>query len=156
MLAGDFTSAEVEARVAHEALVQMGDVTYQSSEAHLIAQALEAQGRVDDAERWLERSFGDDDSDPDSLTLRAQILMRRDRLEDAERLARSALALGAEPSVPQFADARFVLAGILARQGANGAAREHAERCLRRYEAKGIVPLMERARALIAALPPAG
>ncbi len=122
MLAGDYEAAEAEARAAHEALVQMGDVTYQNSEAHLVAQALEAQGRVDDAERWLERSFGEDDSDPDSLTLRAQILMRRGRLEDAERLVRSALALGPEPSVPQFADARFVLAGILARTGANGAA----------------------------------
>ena len=82
--------------------------------------------------------------------------MRRDRLEDAERLARSALALGPEPSVPQFADARFVLAGILARhrceRGGAGARRALSAR----YEAKGIVPLMERARALIAALPPAG
>ena len=66
MLAGDYEAAEAEARAAYEALVQMGDVTYQSSEAHLVAQALEAQGRVDDAERWLELSYGDDDSDPDS------------------------------------------------------------------------------------------
>ena len=155
MLAGDYEAAEAEAQVAYAALEQMGDRTYQASEAHLIAQALEAQGRVDDAGRWLERSYGEDDSDPDSLTLRAQILARRDRLDEAERLARSALAIGAEPSVPQFADARFTLAQILARKGANGAAREEAERCLRRYEAKGIVPLVERARALIATLAPA-
>ncbi len=155
MLAGDYEAAEAEAQVAYAALEQMGDRTYQNSEAHLIAQALEAQGRVDDAERWLERSYGTDDSDPDSLTLRAQILARRGLLEDAERLARSALAIGREPSVPQFADPRFTLAQILARTGANGAAREQAERCLRRYEAKGIVPLMERVRALIATLPPA-
>lgn len=154
MLAGDYEAAEAEAQVAYAALAEMGDRTYQSSEAHLIAQALEAQGRVDDAERWLERSYGEDDLDPDSLTLRAQILMRRDRLEDAERLARSALALGPEPSVPQFADPRFTLAQILAGRAENGAAREQAERCLQRYEAKGIVPLMEQARALIATLPP--
>jgi hypothetical protein len=70
-------------------------------------------------------------------------------LDDAERLARSALETDGESYVP-FADPRFTLAEILVRAGRAEEARREAERCLRRYEAKGIVPLERRAHALLA------
>ena len=154
MLAGDYAAAEREARAAYAALEEMGDRTFQASEAHLIAQALEAQGRADQAEEWLAITREPDDPvDPDDLALQARIMARRGLLDDAEELARSALEQGGESPVPEFADPRFTLAEILARAGRNEEARQAAEQCLRRYQAKGIIPLMEKARALLAEIP---
>ena len=101
MLAGDYEAAEREARAAYAVLEKMGDRTYQSSEAHLIAKALEAQGRADGAEEWLviAEELGDP-VDPERLDLQARIMARRGLLDEAERLARSALAGGRESPVP--------------------------------------------------------
>jgi tetratricopeptide (TPR) repeat protein len=153
MLAGDYEAAEREASAAHAVLTEMGDRTYQASEAHLLAMAMEAQGRLDDAERWL--AISGRSGEPDTLAVQAQIQARRGCLDDAERLARSALEPGNEQPVPEFSDARFTLARILARTGRNDEARQEAEASMRRYEAKGIVPLMEQARALLATIPEA-
>jgi class 3 adenylate cyclase len=150
MLAGDYEAAEREARAAYAVLEEMGDRTYQASEAYLVTQALEAQGRADEAEEWLVTSEELGDPDRLDLVLRAQIMARRGLLDDAEKLARSALEQGDETPVPLFADPRFTLAEILARTGRADEAREQAEACLRRYDAKGIIPLMEKARALLA------
>ncbi len=154
MLAGDHQAAEREARAAYAVLEEMSDRTYQASEAYLVAQALEAQGRVDEAEQWmlLAKEPGDG-VDPEELVLEAQIMARRGLLDDAQRLARSALDQDGEPPVPLFADPRFTIAKILAGMGRTEEAREHAQACLRRYQAKGIVPLIEEAQALLAELP---
>ncbi|HEX4518734.1 MAG TPA: hypothetical protein VH063_04035 [Gaiellaceae bacterium] len=66
---------------------------------------------------------------------------------------RAALEEGGERPVPLFADPRFTLAEILARTGRTEESREAAEQSLRLYDAKGIVPLMEKAGALLAGLP---
>jgi tetratricopeptide (TPR) repeat protein len=96
--------------------------------------------------------------DPDrvDLDLQARIMARYGLLDDAERLARSALETDGESSVPLFADPRFTLAEILVRAGRVEEARREAERCLRRYEAKGIVPLERRAHALLAEIARSG
>jgi class 3 adenylate cyclase/tetratricopeptide (TPR) repeat protein len=150
MLAGDYQAAEREAGAAYAVLTEMGDRTYQTAEAHLMAMAMEAQGRVDDAERWL--AIAGEPGQPDTIAVEAQIQARRGNLHDAERLARSALELGSERPV-HSADPRFTLAQILARMGRSEEARQVAEQSMQRYEAKGIVPLMENARALLATLP---
>ena len=62
-------------------------------------------------------------------------------------MARSALDRGAELPVPSFLDARFTLAEVLHRAGREEEAAEAATRCLERYEAKGIVPLVQKAEA---------
>ena len=155
MLAGDYPAAEREARAAYAVLDEMGDRTYQVAEAFLIGKALEAQGRVDEAERWLATAegLGGASDDPGDLDLRARIMFRRARLVEAERLARSELAQSGESPVPSFADPRFTLAEILTLMGRGVEARVEVESCLRRYEAKGIVPLMDRARALLVEIP---
>ena len=150
MLAGDYQAAEREASAAYAVLTEMGDRTFQAAEAHLMAMALEAQGRVDDADRWL--TISGQPGEAHTIAVEAQIQARRGNLEAAERLARSALEPGDERHVPQFADPRFTLAQILARMGRDEEARQAAEQSMRRYEAKGIVPLMARARALLATL----
>ena len=81
--------------------------------------------------------------------MQARLLARRGLLQEAIDVARSALEGGAELPVPSFADARFTLAEILHRAGREEEAAEAAARCLERYEAKGIVPLVEKAKALL-------
>jgi tetratricopeptide (TPR) repeat protein len=151
ILAEDYEAAEREARHAYAVLAEMGDVTYQASEALLIAQALELQGRTDGAEEWLTTSNEIDDTpdDPDSLVVEARILARRGRLDDAIELARRTLDRAGGQQVVPFADAGFTLAELLMRAGRNDEAALAAEECLRRYEAKGIVPLIRQAKALL-------
>jgi tetratricopeptide (TPR) repeat protein len=151
ILAEDYEAAEREARHAYAVLAEMGDVTYQASEALLIAQALELQGRTDEAEEWLTTSNEIDDTpdDPDSLVVEARILARRGRLDDAIELARGTLDRAGGQQVVPFADAGFTLAELLMRAGRNDEAALAAEECLRRYEAKGIVPLIRQAKALL-------
>ena len=98
MLAEDYEAAEREARHAYAVLAEMGDVTYQASEALLIAEALELQGRTDEAEEWLATSIAIDAArdDPDVLVVQARLLARRGRLDEAIELAQSALDRGAE------------------------------------------------------------
>jgi class 3 adenylate cyclase/tetratricopeptide (TPR) repeat protein len=150
MLAGDYEAAERQARAAYAVLEEMRDRTYQASEAYLIAKALEGQGRADEAEEW--RIIVERLGDPDrvDLDLRARIMARQGRFDEAERLARAALTTDVESSVPLFADPRFTLAEVLARTGRAEEARREAESCLRRYEAKGIVPLARRTQTLLA------
>ena len=153
MLAGDYEAAEREARAAYAVLEEMGDRTYQRSEALLIAKALLAQGRVDEAEEWLliANEIGEPFDEWEVLALQAQIMARRGFLDDAERLARSALERSNE--TPQWADARLTLAEILARAGRTQEARQAAEQSLQYALAKGIVRLTENARALLAQIP---
>ncbi|MGB2953655.1 MAG: adenylate/guanylate cyclase domain-containing protein [Gaiellaceae bacterium] len=153
LLAGDHEAAEHEARAAYAVLEEMGDRTYQASQAQLIAEALEAQGRSGEAEEWLAVHEALRDPGERDLALRARIMARRGLLADAEKLARSALEQGGESPVPNFTDPRFTLAEILARAGRTDEARTEAEVCLRRYEAKGIVPLTDKAQALLAEMP---
>ena len=51
---------------------------------------------------------------------------------------------------PRSRIARFTLAEILHRAGREEEAAEAAARCLERYEAKGIVPLVQKTKALLA------
>jgi class 3 adenylate cyclase/tetratricopeptide (TPR) repeat protein len=153
LLAGDYEAAEHEARAAYAVLDEMGDRTFQASEANLIAEALEARGRSDEAEEWLAVYDGlGDPGDSVVVALRARIMASRGLLGEAEKLVRSALEEGSESPVPNFTDPRFTLAEILARAGRTEEARKAAEEALRRYEAKGIVPRMEKAQALLAEL----
>ena len=93
ILAEDYEAAEREARHAYPVLTEMGDVTYRASEALLLAQALELQGRADESEEWLAIANAIDDTpdDPDALVVRARLLAQRGHLEEATGLARSAL-----------------------------------------------------------------
>ncbi|HUK94853.1 MAG TPA: adenylate/guanylate cyclase domain-containing protein [Gaiellaceae bacterium] len=153
MLARDYEAAEHEAKAAYAILEEMGDRTYQASEAYLVSSALTAQGRMDEAETWLSSAQALGDPDALDLVLQARIAAGRGRLGEAESLARAALAQGDERHVPLFEDPRFTLAEILAHSGKSGEARDQAGACLRRFQAKGIVPMIESVEALLAELP---
>ena len=151
MLAEDYEAAEREAKHAYAVLAEMGDRTYQATEALLVAEALELQGRADEAAEWLAISSAIDETpdDPDVVVVQARLLARRGQLDEAIQLARAALDQGPETPVP-FADARFTLAQLLTLAGRNDEATQAAEHCLERYEAKGIVPLIQQTTALLA------
>jgi class 3 adenylate cyclase/tetratricopeptide (TPR) repeat protein len=155
MLAGDDEAAEREARAAYAVLESMGDRTYQRSEAILLAKALVNQGRADEAEEWLANARDLDDSfdDWEEEALRALIAAQRGHIDDAVMSARAALDRSTRSPEPQWDDLRLILAEILVRAGRTGEARQAVEECARLCEAKGIVPLAERARLLLAAIP---
>ena len=157
LLAGDHRAAEREARAAYAVLEEMGDRTFLATQALLIAQALEAQGRIDEADAWLTTSaeIRAGDADADELVLRARIAAARGRLDEAEDLVLTALAEGAESPVAFDLDPFQTLAEILVRAGRGDEAREAAQESLRRFEGKGVVPLVQRANALLATLPAA-
>ena len=98
MLAGDLDAAERIARDALTTLERMGERSYLSSAAALLAHALSGQGELDEAERFShtsEETSAADDAFSQVLwrSARAKIRARRGELAEAEALAREAVAL---------------------------------------------------------------
>ena len=97
MLAGDPAAAERELRRDYEVLERMGERYLLSTMAGLLAQALVAQGRYDEAAAMCERAeemSGEDD-------VESQVLVRSVRAElhlDAGRAAEAAAAIARRPS----------------------------------------------------------
>ena len=150
MLAGDYEAAEQAARTAYATLAEMGDVVYQTAEGLLLANALERQGRLGEATEWIDRvaSLGEGAEAAEIAATRARIALRRDDLDEAER-QRATIEGSPEPVVPGFPDPRLTLAEIHAHAGRVEEARGELERCLGRYEAKGIVPLINEAQSML-------
>jgi class 3 adenylate cyclase len=150
MLAGDYEAAEREARTAFMALSEMGDVVYQTSQAIWLSEALERQGRADEAEEWLGVVARLDPGEDGTIaTVRARLALRRGDLEGAERLARFAVSRFSEKPVSDVSDAPFTLAEVHLRLGRVDEARRGFDACLRRYQVKGVVPLIQEAQAML-------
>ena len=152
MLAGDPEAAAAVLRESYEALAEMGERGFRSTIAGLLAHALYALGEYDEAERYSRSSeSGATPEDVLSQVLwrsaRAKVLARRGAFEAAEAAAREAVAI-AEPTdlLNTRGDALLDLAEVLALAGradeAHAAARDAAER----YDRKGNLPSLERAR----------
>ena len=107
MLAGDPAAAETSLRSGFEALKQMGEQAFLSTTAAFLARAVFAQGRVDEAEELAQLS-AQLAAPGDLLTqvlwrgVQARVLARRGRLEDAEALAREAVALAGADGLPRL------------------------------------------------------
>jgi ATP/maltotriose-dependent transcriptional regulator MalT len=98
MLAGDPGSAERELRRASDLLEQMGEHYLRSTVIALLARAVSAQGRLDEAYELTELAeelAGVDDVDAQASwrSIRAGILARKRKPDGAERLAQEALQL---------------------------------------------------------------
>ena len=120
-----------------------------------MAHALVAQGRYDEADEAtrLSEELASVDDTPSQIGWRAQrarVLARRGDLEEAERLAREAVALADPADSPDDkGECAFALAEVLlAADRADGAA-AHALQALAHWERKGIAAYAERARALL-------
>jgi ATP/maltotriose-dependent transcriptional regulator MalT len=142
-------------------LEEAGETGYRSTVLALLGAALAAQGRLDEAERARRESaemMEPDDVVNVPLHRLVDALVAADR-GDGEAAARAAREAGAGAERWQFPifDAYVVItvADVLQRLGGATDARRFAERALEAAEHKGIAPIADRARALLAELAPA-
>jgi class 3 adenylate cyclase/tetratricopeptide (TPR) repeat protein len=129
-LAGDPEAAERELRSDYERLEAMGEVFFRTSVAAMLAHALQAQGRIAEAEELAleaEKLAAQDDIDVLTLcrSVLAKIAAERGAFEAAVRLATEAVELLPELEAPLMrVDALLVLAEVLVASGNHEAARE--------------------------------
>ena len=157
-LAGDAAAAEDEIRTAYEVLERwkMGEKGLLSTHAARLAQSLYAQQRYVEAEDYTkisEQAGASDDIATQTLwrQVRAKTLARRGHVEDAEQLARDAVAL-AEPTdaLDMRADGLVDLAEVLHLIGRTDETTGVLEGAVRLYEQKGDVVSAARARSVLA------
>jgi predicted ATPase/DNA-binding SARP family transcriptional activator len=159
MLAGDMATAEAHLRRDYRRLEQMGEHNYLATTAAFLAQAVAAQGRHDEAERFIAVSR-DAGAGEDFLAqvitqgLLARILAARGQLAEAEELSRAAVTLAARTDfLNQHGDALLELAGVLAEVGRTREARAAVDEALGLYERKGNLIASARARQQLERLP---
>src|SRR6266545_2944102 len=143
--AGELDTAERILRHGWDQLVQRGGERGQLSVAALLARVLLAQprDRAGEAELLIDRceqeaAEGQLDIQIKWRQLRAILLARRRRFDQAERLAREAVHLAGGSEQPESqAEACYDLATVLHQRGSLGEARTSAEQAVGLYEAKG-------------------
>ncbi len=101
LLAGDSAAAERELRWGYDKLKEIGELSWLSTTAALLAEAVYLVGRADEAEELTaasEESAGAEDRYSHALlrSVRARILLGRGEAEAAESLARESVALADE------------------------------------------------------------
>jgi class 3 adenylate cyclase/tetratricopeptide (TPR) repeat protein len=154
ILAGDPAAAEQDLRWGVDTLRGIGELSWMSSAAAILAEALYEQGHLEQAEEFVrvsEESAGSEDTYSQSLlrSVRAKVLARQKKAKEAEALARQAVAI-AEPTDFLFlqAWALISLGEVLERAGK----REEGEIVLADAVAicdrKGFTVGAERARAV--------
>ena len=159
LLAGNAAVAELELRRVYEDLARLGERYLLSSVAGLLAEALAAQGRVDEAEALsheAEDLAAEDDVDAQTrwrLT-RANVLAHRGELEEAEALARGAVDLLAPTDdIANQVSALACLAAIVSLGGSELQAPELLARARELAAAKGSQVMLERLGELELELP---
>jgi class 3 adenylate cyclase/tetratricopeptide (TPR) repeat protein len=156
LLAGDMAAAERVLRPACEELVRIGDLGHLCSNAPDLVDALYAQGRADEGWSWIELVDGsmiDEDMDAQIAVRRvkAKLLAHRGDLEDAERVARQAIDLGARTDFLDLRARAFGdLAEVLRLAGKTAEAALAVEEAIRLHELKGNVVAPEELRGLLA------
>jgi predicted ATPase/class 3 adenylate cyclase len=157
LLAGDPAAAEAALRRGVAELEEIGDKYYLSTIAGLLAEALYAQDRLDEAERFVETSrdlAGPDDISSQFLwrTVRGKITARRGDVAEGERLIREALELIGRAEEPDSMGTVYTdLAEVLQRSGDVDGSREALASALALFEGKGDVVSAARVRDGLAA-----
>ena len=151
MLAGDPASASQRLRESYEALEQMGERSFLSTIAALLAHALLAIGEYDEAEvfsRESKKLAAGDDVFSQVLwrSALAKIEARRGEIERAEQLAREAVRRVEETDLLNAqADTLLDLSEVLRLAGRRDEARAAVQEAARRFEQKANLPSLERA-----------
>ncbi|MCI0633644.1 MAG: protein kinase [Actinobacteria bacterium] len=154
ILAGDPTAAERGLRWGVETLRRIGELSWHSTTAAMLAEALYAQGNLEEAEASVKESHetaGSEDIFSQVLlrSVRAKVMAQLERPGDAERLARKAVAIAmSSDSLLLQAEAFTSLAQVLglADRAAEGEAA--LAEALRVCEQKGNLAGAARARRL--------
>jgi class 3 adenylate cyclase/tetratricopeptide (TPR) repeat protein len=160
LLAGDAAAAAVLGEAGCRILEEAGERAWLSTSACNYAQSLYELGRLDEAEEWALRgaelgATGDVITQMLSLQVRAIVLARRGAYEEAERLARDAVALSDETHGLLFqGDALADLAEVLELAGRSEEATAALRDAVARYERKGALAPARMARERLAALEP--
>ena len=155
MLAGDPAAAERELRSGYEALERLGERGSASTVAALLAHAVAAQGRFDEAERFsifAEEIAAEDDISTQVMwrSARAKVLAARGRHVEAERFVREALKLAVETDdLNMYADTLMDLAEVLRLAGREAEAGPAGKEALELYRQKGNLVSAKRAESLL-------
>jgi class 3 adenylate cyclase/DNA-binding SARP family transcriptional activator/predicted ATPase len=160
LLAGDPAAAEARLRTGYERLEQMGEKAVLATTAALLAETLYAQQRYAEAAEFSatsEQTAAAEDLTTQAIWrgVRAELLARDGRFDEAEALAREAVRLveGTE-QLTRRGDALLDLAEVLRLAGSGDEAEAAAREALECYSRKGNVVAAERARLRVAALDP--
>jgi class 3 adenylate cyclase/tetratricopeptide (TPR) repeat protein len=154
--ARDFTAAAELGEEACKLLDEVGEKAVLSTVAGRLAQALYALDRLDEADGWARRAAelgASDDAMTQMLSLevRAKVLARRGEREEAERLAREAVAIGGQTDMLNMqGDAYADLGEVLLLSGKPHDAAAAFEQAVERYERKENLVSTRRARARLA------
>jgi ATP/maltotriose-dependent transcriptional regulator MalT len=155
ILAGEPAQAEERLRAGYERLAEMGEKALLASTAALLAHAVYAQGRYEEAYSLTE--VCEEAAAPEDVSaqigwraVRGKILAKRGSSREAEALARQAVALAERTDLlTERADALLGLAGILRGVGRLEEAAAAARRGLELYERKGNLVGAAEARSLL-------
>jgi tetratricopeptide (TPR) repeat protein len=158
LIAEDPAAAEHHLTQACEAFRAIGERGYFSTVASWLAEALYAQGRLDEAQQVTEEAKeatmpGDIDAQARWRTIRAKLLARRGQFPAAQRLADEAEALVSSTSWEALkAGVLMAKAEVSQLAGARGQAEACLRAALRIYEDQRAEPLADRARTTLANL----
>jgi hypothetical protein len=152
MLAGDAAEAAERLRAGYERLEQMGEKAVLATTAAMLAQALYAQGRFEEADRFC--AVGETAAVEDLSTqviwrgVRAKLLARQGRSDEGAALALDAVRLVTPTDLlTRQGDALLDLAEVLRLADRPAEADAAAGEARRRYVQKGNVVSAERARS---------
>ena len=154
LIAGDALAAERELRRDYDALAAMGERNYISTTAAFLAEALYRQGRDDEAFRMTEESeqiAAQDDVATQYLwrSVRAKLIARQGRFEEARSLAEAAVTIiGAAQDPDSQGYAAIDLAEVLWMAGRDDEAIAAAEASAALFEQKANTSSAARARSL--------
>ena len=143
LLAGDAEAAERALREGYEILAGLDETGFRATVGALLGEALLRQGRDAEAAAILDEvapRAADDDVDFQvrSGAVRAELLARSGELEEAERVARGAVALAEQTDYSELRGAALVALGRVLRAACRvDEASEAVERAVSLYERKG-------------------
>ena len=161
LMAGDPQAAEAHLRDGYARLEEIGERAFLTTTAGLLARALHAQGRDEEALAFT--GVCEETAAPDDVAAqiawrgsRARILAARGRAEEAVALARDAVELAERTDlVTDHADALLDLTESLRALGRNVDAGGAARQAEALYRTKGNVVASRRARSVLEELVPA-
>ena len=162
LLRGDPVAAERELRRGYEAFEKMGELANLSTLAAMLAQALYAQGRDEEALRLTETSEAaaaeeDLHTQVQWRAARAKVLARAGQLEEAVALARGAVELGGRTDfLVMRGNAALDLAEVLLLAGRADESVAAAREAVALYERKGASQAVTAARRLMGRRGPSG
>ena len=158
MWAGDPAAAAAFGAEGCRLLDELGEHSVLSTAAGMLAQALYALDRLEEADHWAGRAAELGASD-DAITqvlwrqVRAKVLARRGELAEAERLAREAVAVCEKTDfLDAQGDAHTDLAEVLSLAGRPKEAAAALKQALGCYERKGNLVSTQRAKTRLAEL----